>query len=114
MQNSILFIPLLSGTILFIVGLILMKYPPKKINSIYGYKTPSSMKSQERWDFAQKYASRELMNMGFFLSVTSLIGKLIQLDEQSTVWVGLAMTIFTVVLVIVKVEKAIKEKFGKD
>lgn len=112
--DTILEIPLFTGTLFFIIGFFMMKNPPKKINSWYGYRSPSSMKSQARWDFAQNYASREMMNLGFFLAVTSLIGKFIDLDESSKVLVGLAMMLFTVILLFFKVENAIKNEFGKD
>ena len=48
----------LTGIILIVVGFILLKYPPKEINSLYGYRTEKSMKSQEAWDFAQIFSSK--------------------------------------------------------
>ena len=44
---SILF---LSGGIFYLVALVLSKFPPKKINYFYGYRTKASMKSQESWN----------------------------------------------------------------
>ena len=52
---SILF---LSGGIFYLVALVLSKFPPKKINYFYGYRTKASMKSQESWNFAQNYTSK--------------------------------------------------------
>lgn len=40
-----------------ICGLVTKKFPPKKINSFYGYRTTKSMKSDENWQAAQKYMS---------------------------------------------------------
>lgn len=45
-------------------GAILRFFPPKKINSFYGYRTPRSMKNQENWDFAQKYAGQLMLSWG--------------------------------------------------
>lgn len=47
------------SNILLFVGLsILFKiYPPKKINSFYGYRTTKSMSSQELWDKANSIFS---------------------------------------------------------
>ena len=53
---SILF---LSGGIFYLVALVLSKFPPKKINYFYGYRTKASMKSQESWNFAQNYTSKK-------------------------------------------------------
>lgn len=32
--------------------------PKRKINSIVGYRTPTSMKNQKNWDFSQKFYFR--------------------------------------------------------
>ena len=38
------FILFLSGGIFYLVALVLSKFPPKKINYFYGYRTKASMK----------------------------------------------------------------------
>ena len=35
-----------TGLIFYVAGYIQFKYPPKKINSLYGYRTKTSMRSQ--------------------------------------------------------------------
>ncbi len=62
-----LVIHLIIGPPLIILSYLFMRFPPKKINAIYGYRTPRSMRNQEAWDFANKYSS-ELM-FYFCLSV---------------------------------------------
>lgn len=111
MFDQIIEIALLCGIIFLVAGFIFLKYPPKKINSLYGYRTPRSMKSQERWDFAQDYAAKEMMNLGFFLGISSFMGKFLEMEEDTRIWVGLAMTIFMVIVLILRVEKALNEKF---
>ncbi|MDA0356796.1 MAG: SdpI family protein, partial [Bacteroidetes bacterium] len=56
-DNPLFLIPSTSGLIFMLAGFIMLKLPPKKINSLYGYRTRSSMKNQERWDFSQKYSA---------------------------------------------------------
>jgi len=60
-ENPLFIIPILTGFIFSAAGLIMFKYPPKIINSLYGYRTLISMKSQERWDFAQRYSAQKLI-----------------------------------------------------
>lgn len=48
-------------------GLILYFFPPKKINSIYGYRTPRSIKNQSNWDFAQKLGGKFMLIFGFII-----------------------------------------------
>lgn len=112
MLDSLYYFPLFVGIPFMIAGVIMLKYPPKKINYFYGYRTKSSMKSQERWDFAQNYSAKELINLGFFLCLTSLIGKFIDMDETTQIWVGIAFSVFTIVVLFFRVETAIKDKFN--
>ncbi len=51
--------------VVFLIGAqITLRYPPKKINSLYGYRTKNSMKSQQHWDFAQRYSSIKMNALG--------------------------------------------------
>jgi uncharacterized membrane protein len=53
-------------------GLILYFFPPKKINSIYGYRTPRSMKNQSNWDFAQKLGGKFMLIFGFIIFLVQI------------------------------------------
>jgi uncharacterized membrane protein len=88
-DNQLFLIPIITGPIFVIAGIIMLKFPPKKINSLYGYRTFSSMKSQERWNFSQKYSAQELIKLGFILTLSSLIGLVFDLNENLGIVVGL-------------------------
>lgn len=38
-----------------VLGLIFLRWPPKKTNSFYGYRTQRSMQSQEAWQCANQF-----------------------------------------------------------
>ena len=65
--DQLLGLPFTVGLVFLAAGLIQRFFPPKKINSFYGYRTTNSMKSQPRWEFAQQYSSGLMMLAGFFL-----------------------------------------------
>ncbi|MFH6964306.1 SdpI family protein [Flavobacterium plurextorum] len=45
-----------------LIVIVLFKlFPPKKINSFYGYRTTNSIKNKSNWDFAQKYSAHLLI-----------------------------------------------------
>lgn len=67
-------LPIITGVILSIAGVIMYKFPPKKINFFYGYRTMNSMKSQERWNFSQKFSAKELIKIGLLLLPVSFFG----------------------------------------
>lgn len=74
MDSALFLIPILTGIIFTIAGFVMLKYPPKTINSLYGYRTSSSMSNQETWDFAQLYSAKQMIKLGVLLAFCSLIG----------------------------------------
>lgn len=112
--NQVLLIPLLTGPIFMVAGIILKKFPPRQINALYGYRTNRSMKSQERWNFAQTYSASEMIKLGCLLLLTSSLGLVLNLDEEIKIAIGLGMMILMVALLFVRTEKAIQQKFRND
>ena len=109
--GDFLFLPLLLGVIFILTSLLTLKFPPKKINLLYGYRTSSSMKSQERWDFAQKYSGKLMLYLGFGFILLSTLGLFIKVDEIIDIFIGLTALILSVIILIVKTENAIKKNF---
>ena len=113
-ENPLFLIPSMSGLIFMLAGFIMLKFPPKKINSLYGYRTNSSMKNQERWDFSQKYSATEMIKLGALLVLSSIIGLIYNPESKIGMFLGLGLMILMVVFLIVRVEKAIKNKFMNE
>ncbi len=65
--------PHLIGLIFILAGLIQKRYPPKEINSLYGYRTARSMKDQQNWDEGNKYSTQLIIKCGVVLFVTGFI-----------------------------------------
>lgn len=112
--DSLLIVPLLCGGAFILAGLIMLIYPPKKINGLYGYRTPNSMKSQERWDFAQKYSSLELIKAGTILLLGSTFGVIFDFGDELAIIFGLCLMIAVIVVLFIRVEKAIKKHFPES
>lgn len=113
-ENPLINITLLVGFIFIIAGFIMFKFPPKKINPLYGYRTNSSMKNQSRWDFAQRYSSKEMMKIGFVLMITSIIGFITNFGSLTNLFLGLGLMVLTMIILFIRVEKAIKTKFDDE
>jgi len=69
------------------------------------------MKNQERWDFAQHYSAKEMIKLGGLLLLTSTLGMLYKPVDINSLLIGIGLLIIMVIFLIVRVEKAIKEKF---
>lgn len=100
-------LPIITGTILLVAGVVMYQFPPKKVNIFYGYRTMNSMKSQERWDFSQRYSAKELMKFGVILFAVSFLG----LFDISEVIVNRIVILF-VFLLIITTEIALRKRFA--
>ena len=112
-ENPLFNITVLVGVIFVATGFVMVKFPPKDINFLYGYRTSRSMKNQESWDFAQKYAAKEMMKTGFVLAASGLLSFIIDFGSSVNLLVGILLVFLAVVILLIRVEKAIKKRFGK-
>ncbi|MGL2962640.1 SdpI family protein [Flavobacterium sp. RSB2_4_14] len=109
--ENLMEMPFFVGAIFFFVALVLYQFPPKKINSFYGYRTPNSMKNQERWDFAQKFSSLRMIEGGLFLVLISFLKLAFSLSVDFELGLSLGFVVLVVVYLIVSTEKALKKNF---
>lgn len=114
LSNNIILVPLITGPIFMLAGIVMMFFPPRKINILYGYRTSSSMKSQDRWDFAQKYSAKALIKFGCILLLTSALGLVYHPDENTGTIIGIGLMIAVIVIMFLDVEKAIKKRFSEE
>jgi len=104
---------MLCGAIFIIAAAVLYLFPPKKINYIYGYRTASSMKSQDRWDFSQKHGAKQLALGGVLMVIISFAGKIYPVPNDYQTAAGIAITLAVVAYVLLSTERAIKKRFAK-
>ena len=102
---------LFTGVIFIISGWLFAKYPPRRINNWYGYRTPASKKNQERWDYAQKYSATLSIRMGWFMVLAAFTSFAININYEYSIWIGLATIFIVSVILIIMVEVAINRKF---
>ncbi len=110
MENLLFLIPIIVGPIFILAGILLLKYPPAKINIIYGYRTSNSMKNQDTWNFAQRYSAKVLIKAGLIYSLTAIIGLIYQPEKYISVLLGLLLMLITILMVYLRVEKAISNR----
>ena len=113
-NNSLFGMPFISGIGFIIAGLITYKFPPKKINMLYGYRTSSSMKNQKQWDFAQLYSSKLMTILGFLLLLCSLLGFTFKVSTGKGVIIGTLELIVVAITMFYKTENTIKQHFRNE
>jgi uncharacterized membrane protein len=109
--DQFLEIPLFAGILFLIIGIILFKFPPKKPNSFYGYRTTRSMHSLEAWQFSQKYAAVKMLQVAMTFVAISTLGVWFDFVTITPVIFGSCVLIAGLVFLIFSTELALKLKF---
>ena len=74
MESVIFILPV----IIAVVGYIMNKSPPKKVNWFIGYRTRKSMKDETVWKIANQYCGKLWIRIGLtMLVIASLLGILV-------------------------------------
>ena len=97
-------------------GVLLMKNPPKKINSVYGYRTRRSMRSQDTWDFAHYYFGKLWLLCGLVSFPVSLVPMCLVLGKSEQVisvtgLIVLGLQTLLMLVTIILTEFALKKNF---
>ena len=108
LESPVFFLLLLCGTSFFVAGLIVMKFPPKKINSLYGYRTSRSMRNQQSWDLAQQYSSRQMVLIGTILVSLSFLSSLLAISAVAGLIAGFSVFTALIIVFMLRVENVLK------
>ena len=100
-----------TGPLFIVLGYYFAKFPPKKINNIYGYRTPRSMKSQEAWDFAQVYGAKKMMVAGLIMLVAGVLLLPFNLTENIAAIFSIGILLGSAIWMIVVTEAELKKRF---
>lgn len=112
--DNVIYILFLCGPIFSLAGFIMLKLPPKKVNWLYGYRTPLSMKNRQNWVFAQRYSARKMMLTGLVMFILSFVGIPLQLSESANLLVGMFILLSSVGVLFYSCESAIKKFESKN
>lgn len=102
--------------IMLVISFLSKKKIPKKINGLCGYRTENSMKSQDTWDFAQKYCGKLWLKIAIVLIIISIIITILTFNKSET-FIAISTVIYemfqcaAVICSIIPIERALKENF---
>ena len=113
------FCEILIPVMMIFIGVFFLKFPPKKINRFYGYRTASSMKSIYTWEFSHIYCGKLLIPFGLMTLFPSLILAVFVFNMPSDITSAVAgvlcvLQIVPIVVAIALTESAINKNFDKS
>ncbi|MGV8146799.1 MAG: SdpI family protein [Alkaliphilus sp.] len=107
-MGRIIVVPIL----LIVAGAHLLKFPPKVINGIIGFKTKAASRSQATWDYANRRAGILLLRIGTVLFVLALLSDLLlPWSDDTLVNVFSYSSIVSMFIVVAVVQLKLLRKF---
>lgn len=94
---------------MLLLGWLLKKFPPKKINHLYGYRTQRSMKNQATWEAAHKHSSLAFFKVSLYSFFIPVV--LYFLCPQLNVLITIVTNILLLLYVLYATEKHLKTRF---
>ena len=107
-QNQ-LYIALGYCAFMLLLGWLLKKFPPKKINHLYGYRTQKSMKNQSTWEAANAYSSLVFFKVSLYCFFIPVV--LYFLFPQLNVLITIITNTLLLLYVLYATEKYLKSRF---
>ena len=104
----------ITAVVYLLVGFLTVKYPAKKINPLYGYRTKRSMCNQEAWDYAQRVSSRKIILVGLVMGVIAFTEWMFQLPPSWCAVILIASVIGSAIYMISSVEDKLRRKFKES
>ena len=102
-MNAFTYVLSVNGLIFFL-SIIFYYFPPKKINSIYGYRTYRTIQNNDVWKFANKLFGVTLLKYSGISFIAALILTFIN-EALMNSWFSMAFMIFTLLVAIISTLK---------
>lgn len=114
-MNTIILAHLFLGPLLLVVALMLKFFPPKEINSFFGYRTPRSMKTKEIWDEANRFSANMLIRLSLAVIGVQIFSIFtFQNDESLGYTISTIAFVLAPILLIFVTEKHLKNNFDRN
>jgi uncharacterized membrane protein len=103
---------LTTNGLLFLLSIIFWKFPPKKINAIYGYRTPKAMLNQNIWNFANSIFNKNLLIYAGISFIAGLV--LASFSIKELTWEPMVLVMLSILVSIIKTERSLSDNFTDE
>ena len=109
-MNPYYYIISING-LLFIFSIVFYLFPPKKISSIYGYRTPKTMKNETVWKFANALFVQQFFK---YSAISFMMTLLFVYLFKHVSWQPMAIMLISLAVSVIKTEIEIGKKFDDN
>ncbi|MBL3648497.1 SdpI family protein [Bacillus vallismortis] len=93
---------LVGGGLMVIAGILTKLFPPKSINSVYGYRTRRSMSDEKLWNEANRYSASLMILSGLLIAGMGVLLK------SNLIILQLSLLVTACVITMMLTEKRLK------
>ena len=97
--------------LLFVFSILFYLFPPKKINSIYGYRTSKTMKNETIWSFANTFFVKQVV---IYSAISLAMALLFVFLAKEVSWQPMAILILSLAVSVIKTEQEINQNFDEE
>ena len=103
---------LTTNGLLFLLSIIFWKFPPNKINNLYGYRTFKAMQNKDIWNFANSTFNKSLLMYAGFSFIAAML--LVNFSAKALTWEPMVLAILSILVSIIKTERALSDNFTEE
>ena len=108
-MKALLVTHFMMGPLLLVIAVLTKLFPPKKINSIYGYRTRRSMQSEDAWREANTYSSNAMIVLAVLVSIFQLFTYWL-FEEPVALSLSAGFLVVGAIVMIFRTERHLKSK----
>lgn len=108
-MNNVLIIHAFIGPVLLIIALLTKRYPPKKINMLYGYRTSRSMQNEAAWKEGNEFSATLMLRLSLGIILLQLVA-ITFLKMETAILISVGSLLFSLGLLIFLTERHLKHK----
>ena len=110
-MNPIIYVLTTNG-LLFLLSIIFWKFPPRKINNWYGYRTFKAMQNEDIWNFANNTFNKNLLMYAGFSCIAGMVFASFSIKELT--WQPMVLAMLSIVVSIIKTERALNDNYTEE
>jgi uncharacterized membrane protein len=114
METDLIAGHLSCGPLLVLFSFIYLKYQPKEVNGIYGYRTKRSMKNQDVWLTANKISAKYMFQASVATTIFQGLGIFLGNNEPTYLLYSFAFLIIAIGISIWLTEVMLNQLFDKE
>ncbi len=97
--------------LLFVFSVIFYFFPPKKINSIYGYRTNRTMENEGIWKHANSFFNKQFLLYAGISFVAAMVFAYLKPDLS---WEPMVFLLLALAVSVIKTEQELNKHFDKE